>query len=74
MAARLIYGLNDDSTALETVRDIEQIAPVPLAQISIDLRDDDTAFVHPDHVTVNNLVRPMIATASQLDWLARQSA
>jgi len=72
LAARLIYGLRDDSTAFDSERDAELIAEIPLAQISIDLRADDSPFVHPDHVTVNNLVRPMIATAGQLEWLARQ--
>lgn len=73
LTARLVYGLNDDSTALDTLRETDVIAPIPLAQISVDLRADGTPFVHPDHVTVNNLVRPMVATASQLEWLARQA-
>lgn len=72
LSARLIYGLADHDQALPTDVDAEELAPVPLAQISIDLRPDDSPFVHPDHVTVNNLVRPMVATASQLAWLARQ--
>ena len=73
LAARLIYGLNDDSTALDLQREIEEIAPVPLAEISIALRGDGTPHVHPGSITVNNLVRPMVATANQLDWLARQA-
>lgn len=73
LTARLIYGLRDDSTALDSDRDIELIAAIPLAQISIDLHPDNRPFVHPDHVTVNNLVRPMIPTAAQLEWLARQA-
>ena len=73
LAARLIYGLRDDSTALGTLREADLIAPVPLAEISIDLRPDGTPIIHPGKVTANNLVRPMVATAAQLDWLARQA-
>ena len=70
MTARLIYGLRDEARALEAVRDADEIAPVPLAEVTVDLRDDDSPFVHPDHVTVDNLVRPMVPTAAQLAWLA----
>lgn len=71
LAARLIYGLREDSTALEADRDESALAPVPLAEIAVDLRADNSPFVHPDHVRVNNLVRPMVSTPSQLAWLAR---
>ncbi|MEM9428705.1 MAG: hypothetical protein AAGA32_04315 [Pseudomonadota bacterium] len=74
LAARLIYGLEDHGQVLETEHETEELAAIPLAEIAIDLRPDQSPFVHPDHVTVNNLVRPMVATPSQLDWLARQTA
>jgi hypothetical protein len=74
LAARLVYGLRDDATALATDRPEEAVAPIVLAEVSVDLRDTDRPFVHPDHVTVDNLVRPMVPTPGQLAWLARQGA
>ena len=70
LQARIIYGLGGGSAPLDTTREPDEIAPVPLAEVRVDLRPDGTPFVHPDHVTVDNLVRAMVPTAAQLAWLA----
>jgi hypothetical protein len=43
-----------------------------LARISISVADINAILVNPQLISINNLVRPFLATASQLAWLARQ--
>jgi len=71
--ARLLHAL--DTTGVNTKElsdELQDGARLLLARISIDVTDINAIVVNPQLISINNLVRPFLATASQLAWLARQ--
>jgi hypothetical protein len=69
LAGHLIYALPHHDRALDLNRDPEIVARTLLAEVRIDLHEDNTPHIHPDHIQVNNLVRPIVHSADQLAWL-----
>ena len=64
-----------DSSGLATTNladELEQGARLLLARISISSSDVNNIVVNPERISINNLVRPFLTTASQLAWLNRQ--
>lgn len=80
LQARLLYALDDDSVSTELLSDqLEEGARLLLARISIPMTDlavilnadENDQVVNPNGISVNNLVRPFLMTASQLAFLQR---
>lgn len=71
--ARLLHALDNDSIdARQLIHELENDARLLLARISIPVADINDLSIDPATISINNLVRPFLATASQLAWLARQ--
>lgn len=71
--ARLLHALDSNGIATRQLnQELEEHARLLLAQISIQITDINARVINQDAVSVNNLVRPFLVTASQLAWLARQ--
>jgi len=61
-----VYALPHHDRALDlNADDPAAVARTLLASVSIDLHPDNTPHIHPDHIRVNNLVRPLIRSAGQ---------
>ncbi|OQW74055.1 MAG: hypothetical protein BVN35_11190 [Proteobacteria bacterium ST_bin11] len=71
--ARLLHALDGNGVNPQQLQDeLEEGARLLLARISISVADINAILVNPQLISINNLVRPFLATASQLAWLARQ--
>ncbi len=71
--ARLLHAL--DSSGVDTdmlAEELEEGARILLAHISLEVTDINAIVVNPRRISINNLVRPFVVSASQLAWLARQ--
>lgn len=71
--ARMLHAL--DTSGIETVNpaeDLQQGARLLLARISLETTDINSLIVNPQRISINNLVRPFLTTASQLTWLDQQ--
>lgn len=66
LAGRLVYALPHNDRALDLNRDPGIVARTLLAEVSIDLHADDTPHIHPDHIHVNNLLRPILRNGEQV--------
>ncbi len=72
MQARLLHAF-DDGVSPRTINDrFDEAARVLLARIAIEVDDIDAVIVNPQRISINNLVRPFVVSASQLAWLQRQ--
>lgn len=79
--ARLLHALDNGIETQLAADELNEGARLLLARISIDLPEINTILnadandqvVNPNDITVNNLVRPFLITASQLAYLRRQS-
>jgi hypothetical protein len=72
--ARMLHALDSNGIATADAPDeVEDRARLLLARISISLTDIDNLIVHPGFISINNLVRPFLTTASQLARLHRQT-
>lgn len=73
LQARLLHALDSSGLATTNLADeLEQGARLLLAHISISSTDVNNIVVNPERISINNLVRPFLTTASQLAWLNRQ--
>lgn len=73
--SRLLRALDSKGLDTENLADeLEKGARVLLARINISSSDLNNITVNPELIGVNNLVRPFLATASQLAWLHDQPA
>lgn len=71
--ARLLHAVDGEGiTPAALSRDLESGARLLLARVSLRVTDINAIVVNPERITVNNLVRPFLVTASQLAYLARQ--
>lgn len=71
--ARLLHALDSSGVNTRELNDqFELGARLLLARIAITTVDVNTIVVNPNLVSINNLVRPFLVSASQLAWLARQ--
>lgn len=71
--ARLLHALDASGVNTRQLEDeLEDGARLLLARISITVADINVIVVNPQLISINNLVRPFLATASQLAWLALQ--
>ncbi len=71
--SRLLHTMNTNSIATQNLADeLEVGARLLLARISISTTDVNMIVVNPELISINNLVRPFLSTASQLAWLNRQ--
>lgn len=71
--ARLLHALDNGGVATTNLSDeLEAGARLLLARISISTADPVNIVVNPQRISINNLVRPFLTTASQLAWLQRQ--
>lgn len=72
--ARLLYALDGSGVNTHDLNEqFELGARLLLARIAITTSDINTLVVNPNLISINNLVRPFLVSASQLAWLARQS-
>lgn len=70
--ARLLHALDDNGLSTHNLaHELEDGARLLLARIRIETGDLSDIVVNPALIHINNLVRPFLATASQLAWLAR---
>ncbi len=71
--ARLLHALDSGGVSVKELNDRFEVgARLLLARISITVTDINAIVVNPELISINNLVRPFLASASQLAWLARQ--
>jgi hypothetical protein len=71
--ARLLHALDDGGiSARYAAEQLHEGARLLLARIRIETEDVNAIVVNPRNISINNLVRPFLVTASQLAWLARQ--
>lgn len=71
--ARLLYALDGSGVSTKELNDEFDLgARLLLARIAITVSDINAIVVNPQRISINNLVRPFLASASQLAWLARQ--
>lgn len=71
--AKLLHALDATGIATTNLADeLEDGARLLLAHISISTTDVNNIVVNPERISINNLVRPFLTTASQLAWLNRQ--
>lgn len=71
--ARLLHALDSGSVGAQILaHELEQDAELLLAEVSIPVTDLSAITLDATTISVNNLVRPFLVTASQLAWLARQ--
>lgn len=70
--ARMLHSLESDGLSTQNLaHELEDGARLLLARIRIETSDPSDTVVNPGRIHINNLVRPFLATASQLAWLAR---
>jgi hypothetical protein len=70
---RLLHAMDTGSIATQNLADeLEVGARLLLARISISTTDVTAIVMNPELISINNLVRPFLSTASQLAWLDRQ--
>jgi hypothetical protein len=73
LQARLLNALETTGVNTQQLSDqFELSARLLLARIAITVTNIKAIVVNPQLISVNNLVRPFVASASQLAWLARQ--
>ncbi len=61
-----VYALPHNDRALDlNDDDPASVARTLLASVSINLHPDNTPHIHPGHIRVNNLVRPLVRSAGQ---------
>jgi hypothetical protein len=71
--ARLLHAMDSGTIATQNLADeLEVGARLLLARMSINTTDVNTIVMNPELISINNLVRPFLSTASQLAWLDRQ--
>lgn len=71
--ARLLYALDNTGVSTRDMHaEFELGARLLLARIALTVTDINAITVNPQRIAINNLVRPFLASASQLAWLARQ--
>lgn len=71
--ARLLHALDATGVSTSELHDaFDEGARLLLARIAITVADINAIVVNPQLISINNLVRPFLASASQLAWLARQ--
>jgi hypothetical protein len=70
--ARLLHALDGGMSPSDLADDLAAGARLLLARIRIEAADFNAIVIDPKFITINNLVRPFLASASQLAWLARQ--
>ena len=71
--ARLLHALDNSGVNTRELNDqFELGARLLLAHVAISVADINAILVNPNLVSINNLVRPFMVSASQLAWLARQ--
>lgn len=71
--ARLLHAMDAGSIATQNLADeLEVGARLLLARMSISTTDVNAIVMNPELISINNLVRPFLSTASQLAWLGRQ--
>lgn len=72
--ARLLFALDDSGVSTRELNNqFELGARLLLARIAITVTDVNAIVVNPQLISINNLVRPFLVSASQLAWLARKS-
>ena len=70
---RLLHAMDTDTIATQNLADeLEVGARLLLARLSISTTDVTAIVMNPELISINNLVRPFLSTASQLAWLDRQ--
>jgi hypothetical protein len=73
LGARLLHALNADGVSVKNLNEqFEAGARLLLARVSIEVTDLNAVVINPRRISINNLVRPFLVSASQLAWLARQ--
>jgi hypothetical protein len=71
--AHLLHALEHSGVSIKELNDqFELGARLLLARIAITTTDINSIVVNPRRISINNLVRPFLASASQLAWLSRQ--
>lgn len=71
--AKLLHALDENNIATRNLADeLEVGARLLLARVSLSTTDVNSITVNPELISINNLVRPFLSTASQLAWLNRQ--
>jgi len=74
LAARLIYAMPHNNSALQLIDDgPEAVARTLLAEVRIKLDGDQRPLIQAQHISINNLVRPIVHSADQLAWLNAHS-
>lgn len=72
--ARLLHALESNGLSTHNLaHELEDGARLLLARIRIETSDPSGTVLNPGLIHINNLVRPFLATASQLAWLARHN-
>lgn len=72
--SRLLHAMDANGVATHNLADeLEQGARLLLATISIQTSDLENIIINPERISINNLVRPFLSTASQLAWLGKQA-
>ncbi|MBK1874914.1 hypothetical protein FE848_16950 [Marinobacter sp. 1-3A] len=73
--AQLLHSLEDSGLSTRNLaHELENGARLLLARIRIETSDPLNTVVNPGLIHINNLVRPFLATASQLAWLGSQNS
>ena len=71
--ARLLHALDNGGVSTRDLNDqLELGARLLLARIAITTTEINAIAVKPELISINNLVRPFLVSASQLAWLSRQ--
>lgn len=71
--ARLLHALDGGGVSTRNLADdLEEGARLLLARIIVQTADVNAIVVNPRNISINNLVRPFLVSASQLAWLSRQ--
>jgi hypothetical protein len=71
--ARLLHAMDSGGVSTRNLADdLEEGARLLLARVTIQAADVNAVIVNPQNISINNLVRPFIISASQLAWLSRQ--
>lgn len=70
---RLLHALDSGGVSTRDLNDqLELGARLLLARIGITATEINAIAVKPELISINNLVRPFLVSASQLAWLSRQ--
>jgi hypothetical protein len=71
--ARLLHALDTTGVSVEDLNKKFEIgARLLLARVAITTKDVNAIVVNPQLISINNLARPFLVSASQLAWLSRQ--